>query len=98
MRYSVFYTPYAKETLSTTYSFIKNNFGLKAADSFLAKADKIISIITNNPFIYKASTFNEKVRIAFITKQCSLFYQVTENQINLLFFWDNRQEPIFPNR
>lgn len=96
MSYSVFYTPYAKETLSITYHFINNKFGLKAADSFLAKADQIISIIASNPFIYKASTFNEKVRIAFITKQCSLFYQVTETQINLLFFWDNRQEPILP--
>lgn len=48
-----------------------------------------------NPLMFKASAIDENVRIALITKQCSLFYRVTETAIHLLYFWDNRREPLF---
>lgn len=46
--------------------------------------------------MFRASAFDPAVRVGFISKQTSLFYKVTEEAIYLLFFWDNRQEAIFP--
>lgn len=93
MNLSVFYTPTAKDTLISVYDFIDEKFGRRSADKFLLKAEKTIIIITSNPFLFKASETDEKLRIALVTKQCSLFYLVRDSQIHLLFFWDNRQEP-----
>jgi hypothetical protein len=45
--------------------------------------------------MYKALAIDENVRVGFITKQCSLIYRVTDTEIHLLYFWDNRQEPLF---
>jgi plasmid stabilization system protein ParE len=93
MSLQIFYTPRSKETLSLTYHFIQNKFGKRSADAFLHNAEKTIKLIAGQPFMFKASDFDENVRIAFISKQCSLFYRVSDTAIHLLFFWDNRQEP-----
>lgn len=96
MSLNIFYTPRSKETLTSVYHFINSKFGLRSADKFLLKAEKTIALIAEQPFIFKASTLEDNVRIGLITKQCSLFYRVTETSIHLLFFWDNRQEPVLP--
>src|ERR1700748_625044 len=96
MSLSIYYTPRSKQTLSSVYNFIKNKFGLKSAEKFITKAEKTIELISVHPLMFKASSIDEHVRIALITKQTSLFYRVTNTSIHLLFFWDNRQEPILP--
>ena len=94
MSLKVEYAPEAEETLILVYEFILGNFGKRSAESFLAKAEKIIKLIAELPHMYKASPFDENVRIGLITKQTSVFYRVTQEKLELLFFWDNRQEPI----
>jgi len=89
----VLYTPRAKETLGYVYHFINNKFGKRSADKFALKAEKTIELIADYPLMFKASTLDENIRIALISKQTSLFYRVTKTSIHLLFFWDNRQEP-----
>ena len=96
MGLEIYYTPRSKETLAEIYNLIQSRFGAKTADKFLLKAEKTISLIAEYPLMFKASTIDEKVRIGLISKQTSLFYRVTDTSIHLLFFWDNRQEPILP--
>ena len=43
----------------------------------------------------KAETNIFGVRKATITKQTSVLYQVSKTHIEILFFWDNRQDPVF---
>jgi plasmid stabilization system protein ParE len=90
---SIYYTPRAEETLRSTYHFINANFGALIADKFVLRAEKIIALIAENPFMYKATIIDTTVRIALISKQTSLFYRIQADSIHLLFFWDNRQEP-----
>jgi hypothetical protein len=65
-----------------------------SAKNFISKVDAVIYAISNQPYIYKSSNFNDKVRKATITKQCSLFYEINNENIQLSYFWDNRQKPI----
>lgn len=92
----ILYTPRSKQTLASVYGFIENKFGVRSADKFLDKAENVIRLMSTQPYMFKASSIDEQVRIALITKQTSLFYKVTDNSIHLLFFWDNRQEPVLP--
>jgi len=93
MSLTIFYTPKSRETLLSVFNFIENKFGSHSAKAFLTKADKTIQLMSTQPYMFKAAPIGEHIRIAHISKQTSLFYQVTERSINLLFFWDNRQEP-----
>ncbi|MXV52428.1 type II toxin-antitoxin system RelE/ParE family toxin [Pedobacter sp. HMF7647] len=94
MSYQVFYTPRSQETLRLVYDFINGKFGKRAADKFLAKTGKVIELIAEQPQMFKASIFNDDVRVALITKQTSMFYKITDTSVYLLFFWDNRQDPM----
>src|ERR1700759_5143365 len=94
MSYAVVYAPEFRETLTSVYNFIQNKFGDKPADKFIKKAEKTISLIAEQPFMFKSSPIDENVRVGLITKQTSLFYRVTQTEIHLLFLWDNRQESI----
>lgn len=94
MSLQVLYTPRSKESLQSVYNFILDRFGDRSAGKFVSKADKTINLISEQPFMFRTSDLDEKIRIALITRQCSLFYKVTETSVHLLFFWDNRQDPI----
>lgn len=47
--------------------------------------------ISEKPFIYKSTDFKD-VRVASL-RNFSVFYKVTDEQIIITAFWDNRQDP-----
>ncbi|MBE7178581.1 MAG: type II toxin-antitoxin system RelE/ParE family toxin [Mucilaginibacter polytrichastri] len=94
MSLQVVYTPSAKGTLLAVYNFIHERYGQTIADEFINKAEHTISLIREQPYIFRVSLIATDVRVAFISKQTSLFYQIKEDTLILLFFWDNRQEPL----
>ncbi|MBB5395777.1 type II toxin-antitoxin system RelE/ParE family toxin [Mucilaginibacter sp. AK015] len=94
MSLQIYFTPRSKETFKSTYNFIKNEFGASVAEKFSIKTEKTIKLIADHPLMFKVSTIATDVRVGLITKQCSVFYRVTDTTIHLLFFWDNRQEPL----
>lgn len=47
--------------------------------------------IAKNPFINKSTDF-EDTRVASL-KKFSIYYKVTDEQIIISAFWDNRQDP-----
>ncbi|WP_454801192.1 type II toxin-antitoxin system RelE/ParE family toxin [Mucilaginibacter phyllosphaerae] len=94
MTLKIVYTDHSRETLNYTYNYIFNEFGFKAANKFFDKADKTINLLAEFPYMFKESEIDPDVRMGFITKQCSLFYRVTNTEVQILFFWDNRQDPL----
>jgi plasmid stabilization system protein ParE len=85
------FSPEAKDTFLGIILFIETNWNEKVADEFINKAYKVITSISNNPYLYPKTNV-PFVRKAFVTKQTSILYQVNNNYINILLFWDNRQE------
>lgn len=54
----------------------------------------MIDSIALQPYVFQATQI-EGVRKAVITKQTSVVYKVNSDFIEILFFWDNRQETVF---
>ncbi len=96
MSLKISYTPDAQYTLEAVYYYIEKDFGTRSADKFLSDTEKTLLLISENPLMFRASAFDINVRVGFISKQTSLFYRVSNETIHLLFFWNNRQEPVFP--
>jgi len=94
MSLAVFWTNDADITFESIVLFIETKWSTKEAETFARHTQKIISLISDHPFMYKVS-INNNVRQATITPQTSMFYEVHHNFITILFFWDNRQEPAF---
>ena len=93
MSLAVSWTDDAQETFQYTVYQIENKWGTGSAEKFVRDTHKIINTITSQPYIFKAS-FSNNIRQAFISKQTSMFYEIHSAHIAILFFWDNRQEPI----
>jgi plasmid stabilization system protein ParE len=93
MSLAVAWTDEAKATFDDTVIQIQAKWGERSVEKFVKAAHKIIHSISNQPYLFKAS-HNENVRQAVISGQTSMFYEVHSSHIVILFFWDNRQEPI----
>lgn len=84
----------ALETFDAVRDQIFHRFGSKAMKDFERNTQKVLAAIAKSPFIYKQTEFDINVRRALIKKRTSVFYQIKVNSIEILFFWDNRQDPI----
>ena len=94
MSLEIVFSSDAKQTFSAITIFIRDQWGVSAAERFVKKVYDKIDLISVNPHLYKASGIDPDIRVAFITAQCSLVYKIHPDRIYLLYFWDNRQQPI----
>jgi plasmid stabilization system protein ParE len=94
MSLAVFWSDDAAITFDSTVLFIENKWGEKQAELFVKHTNKILLLIADQPYMYKAS-LNNTVRQTIISPQTSMFYEVHHEFITILYFWDNRQEPVF---
>ncbi|HEY0245559.1 MAG TPA: hypothetical protein VGC01_08360 [Mucilaginibacter sp.] len=93
MNLPIAWTDDAQETFDLTVNQIENKWGGRSAAKFVRDTYKTINNISIQPYLFAAS-HSTNIRKAVITKQTSMFYEVHSAHISILFFWDNRQEPI----
>lgn len=89
----IIWAPEAEETFDSIITFITENWGSSASRNFVKKTGKRLKSISSMPLIFQETEL-PNVRKAVIVPQCSVFYEIHENYIGLLFFWDNRQDPL----
>ena len=92
MIYQVHWTDYAKEDYANILNFLQSDYGVDSALKFLGKTEKIVEQIERFPFSFPTSALNIRIRKAVINKNTSLVYKVNGNDIDILFFWDNRMK------
>ena len=84
----------AEFTFDNIYGLIAERGGIASANKFKNKTLRMLSNITKQPYLFPESGIGQ-VRKAVISKQTSVFYEIYDDRIQLLFFWDNRQAPLF---
>ncbi|RBQ10267.1 hypothetical protein DRW42_04345 [Pedobacter miscanthi] len=85
----------ALKTFESICAQIRERLGEKAVSDFKKNTIKTLELIGNSPFIYKETELDPNIRQGLIKKISSVFYQIKPDRIEVLFFWDNRQEPMF---
>ncbi|RDC56840.1 type II toxin-antitoxin system RelE/ParE family toxin [Pedobacter chinensis] len=94
MELSVSFSEEAYETLLAIAIFIEENWGYEYARKFIHSTYQKIDLVAQQPFIYEPISFNNTVRKGVISKYTSFYYQIHQEEIRILFFFDNRQEPL----
>ena len=92
MNYSVKWLPEAEITYANVIEHMEEKWTAKEINSFLDRTYEVIGFITQNPKQYLYSKKKEVYR-AVVTRQVSLFYRIKQTEIELLIFWDTRQDP-----
>lgn len=97
MIFEIKFTPEAEQTFDSVSEQINSRWGAKVLVDFENKMLKSISIISKNPLIHPIIFKQSEIRSCVLHKNCSMLYRVVENVVEIICFWDNRQEPMFDN-
>jgi plasmid stabilization system protein ParE len=93
MTYRLNWTRRATETYNQNLDYLALNWEEKVYSDFVSRVDVVINNITRYPKMYVLIDSNRSIYRCVVTKHISLFYQVTEDVISLLVFWNNFQQP-----
>ncbi len=93
MSHPIKWSPATKDEFAELLNYVETSFGLDAALKLLDTTEKVLDGISEHPMLYPVSKKSPSICKAVITKQTSLLYRITANEIQLLHFWDNRRNP-----
>ncbi|TDW49847.1 plasmid stabilization system protein ParE [Flavobacterium sp. 270] len=93
MNLKVNFSKTAEKNLNDVLDFIEARWSEKSKKMFIIKFEKAISIIIMNPEVFPKSSINKKYRKCVITKQSSLLYTFSSNEIKIHTIFDTRQDP-----
>ena len=89
----VYWTDTAKETYLYVLEYLDEFWGQKHVYKFIENTEKVLLLICRYPELYEPVDGYANLRKAILHKNCSFLYRITDNAIEVLVFWDNRQEP-----
>jgi plasmid stabilization system protein ParE len=92
MSYPVVWSPRARMTYYKILDYLDQEWTFREIENFIDRTEEALSHISRNPLLYQYSEGNNAYRCVLV-KQVSLFYRIKSDQVQLLVFWDNRQDP-----
>jgi len=93
--YSVEWSPEAVRSFDVIISYIEERFSFSATQKFSRRTMSIIALIADKPELFRKSEKSRNKHIVVVTKQTTLYYRVNHRKklVELLLFWDTRQDP-----
>lgn len=89
----VFLSPLAEKKALLLLEYLEDEWSKKVRDEFLSKLLDSFSLISNYPKSCVASKSFPNIYKCVVTKQCSFFYRIKSNEIEVITLFDNRQNP-----
>ena len=83
----------AQNELNAIYDYLEENWTIREIINFSTELERVLSIICKFPHIFPASLAKKSVRRCVISKQTSLYYKISKNQIVIISLFDNRRNP-----
>lgn len=85
----------ARITYLNILNYLEKEWGKNSVHNFISEVTDILMNVTRNPKMFISTKRNKYVRKGIITKHISFYYRIKQrkNEIELLTFWDNRQDP-----
>lgn len=90
---NIYWTDTAKETYLYVLDYLEEVWGEKYASKFIADTEKALNLLSKYPAIHNLIPDQVNVRRAVLHKNCCFLYRVKDDAVELLVFWDTRQEP-----
>lgn len=90
MASKIIWSPKAEETFVRIIEYLEQKWTEKAVSNFIRQTDKVIHIISLRTATFRRSEKKDIYEI-LITRQNLLLYRIHKNHIELLRFYDTRQ-------
>ena len=92
MPFNIIWSPVAKVTYYEILEYLEEHWTFREIQNFINRVEYVVELIRKSPVQYPVSK-EKNIHRCVVVKQVSLFFRVKENNIELLVFWDNRQDP-----
>ncbi len=93
MALKIVWSKKADKKFDKILDYLQLKWSKKATSNFVKKVYNFLDILSEFPEIGTIENREKEIRGFTIVKQINIFYQVRENKIVLLDFYDNRQNP-----
>jgi plasmid stabilization system protein ParE len=91
--YKVFWSDEALSNLDSILHYLDTQWTEREVNNFKNRLSNQLDIITRFPTLFPASEINPTLRKAVLSKQTTLFYQLGDDTINIVYLFDTRQDP-----
>ncbi len=95
MIFEIVFTPEAEQTFDSISEQISLAWGQKVLCDFEDKMLKSLSLVSQTPLSYPIIFQPLELRRCILHKNCSMLYRVMGSKVEIICFWDNRQDPLF---
>lgn len=92
--YKLYFSQEAKVSFEALLEQVKIRWGTKTAKQFQKDTRRVLNVVTKFPFVFQTVQEDAQVRRAIIHRTISFLYRVVGKEIQVIVFFDNRQEPI----
>ena len=89
---SIFWSETAKLDYWKNIDYLLENWTTTEAKYFIEQVDEFLQLLENGNLEFEPTHYKNVFRLV-ISKQITLFYRINQNQIELLRFWNNYQNP-----
>jgi plasmid stabilization system protein ParE len=91
--YKILWTDHALKELEDTITYLEENWTDKELQYLVVKMEEILLLISHNPHLFQVSEVKKDIRRVVILTYNTLYYRVKNNQIEIISFFSNRQNP-----
>lgn len=90
--FNIEWTQNAINELKNTIEYLEINFSEKEIKKLVDKIESVTELISKNPNLFPKSEYNNTFK-AVILKFNTLYYRINNNNVEILSFFSNRQNP-----
>jgi plasmid stabilization system protein ParE len=93
MKRTIIFSKNAENKLFELLAYLEFKWSKKVKDKFILKLDKVIYLIQIEPEIFPKSELNNKYRKCILSKQTTIYYKFNTKRVEIITFFDTRQDP-----
>ncbi|GBD87794.1 plasmid stabilization system protein [bacterium BMS3Abin03] len=91
-KYDVFLSPLAERKLIILLDYLTKEWGVNSKNKYLSKFKNAINQISTHPKSCPESLEMKGLYKCVLTKQSSFYYRIRNDEIEIITFFDNRQD------
>jgi len=89
--YKIYWTDEAINNLESILDYLKDKWTQREIDHFKKKLGRQIELIESNPRLFPLSEYNNRLRKAVLSKQTTIYYELSGQVIYLVYLFNSRQ-------
>jgi plasmid stabilization system protein ParE len=91
--YKILWTNNALKELESTIEYLIKKWTDKEIQNLALRIEETLELISNNPNLFQSSDVKKNIRRAVISKYNTMYYRTKGENIEILSFFSNRQNP-----